>query len=516
MTRHGRTPLHRSRGPAALLALLVALVAARALAAGQAGTWRPVWEHWYVLEIAGAPAGWMRSSALGDGERYRTESEAVFRVSRGPIELEITMSTEFTETKSGRPVELHFVQDMAMQSVDTRWIFGDDGVRIVSKQGGRTIESEKPLPAEQWLTPMAAHKYMVERMKAGAKEITYRTIDGENGLAPTALRFEHQGEERMEFDGRSIPITVWKTTTSAMPGVTATTRLSADGHMVSETVRLPFGEMRTRAVDRAEAIAAGAGPAPELMINTFVPADRPIPRARQTTTSTLRVRVREGDLPPLPSAGAQRVEAGADPKSAVLSVDVADLLPASSEEIDDPAYLEPSAMADASDTLIAKLARRATRDAGDDDFDRAEAMRRFVHRHISAKALDTAFATASETARMRTGDCSEHGVLLCALLRAEDIPARVATGLIYADAFAGEQDIFGWHMWTQALIDGAWVDLDATLDERYDAVHVLAGTSSLADGVPGADLAAMLRLIGNVEIEVVEVGYEEKPRPGTR
>jgi transglutaminase-like putative cysteine protease len=95
-------------------------------------------------------------------------------------------------------------------------------------------------------------------------------------------------------------------------------------------------------------------------------------------------------------------------------------------------------------------------------------------------------------------------VLLCALLRAGGVPARVASGLVYADGMLGEQAIFGWHMWTQALIDGKWVDFDATLPNRYDAAHVLTGTSSLADGAGSSDLAAVMMLIGNLEIEILD------------
>ena len=138
-----------------------------------------------------------------------------------------------------------------------------------------------------------------------------------------------------------------------------------------------------------------------------------------------------------------------------------------------------------------------------DTLARADAIRDFAHRHVSAKSLDTAFATASETARTRTGDCSEHGVLLCAMLRAEGIPARVATGLVYVDQFAGESDIFGWHMWTQALIDGEWVDFDATLDGRYDAAHILTGVSALSEGAGTRDMMAVLQLMGNLEVEIL-------------
>ena len=243
-------------------------------------------------------------------------------------------------------------------------------------------------------------------------------------------------------------------------------------------------------------------------MQTFVKADAPIENPRSARTAIFRLRVREGEMPELPSAGAQRVKAGADGKSALLRIDIDDSLPAEEADLENADYREPSSMANSGDELIQKLAARACADAGDNPMARAEALRRFVHEHITAKDLDTAFATASETARMKTGDCSEHGVLLCAMLRAEGIPARAASGLVYADAFAGEEDIFGWHMWTQALIGGKWVDLDATLPSRYDAAHILTGTSGLGESSGEADLAPMLLLLGNLEVEVVEVDGE--------
>ena len=98
-------------------------------------------------------------------------------------------------------------------------------------------------------------------------------------------------------------------------------------------------------------------------------------------------------------------------------------------------------------------------------------------------------------------------------LRAEGIPARVATGLIYVDSFAGATNVFGWHMWTQALIDGAWVDFDATLPSRYHAAHVLIATARLGDGGLGSELASTLLLMGNLEIDVLDVGYEQAKDP---
>ena len=75
------------------------------------------------------------------------------------------------------------------------------------------------------------------------------------------------------------------------------------------------------------------------------------------------------------------------------------------------------------------------------------------------------------------------------------------------NAYGGVTGNFGWHMWTQAIIDGIhwtlsstcllcllllvfsllgkWVDLDATLNSPYSVGHVLLGTTGLADaGTP--------------------------------
>jgi transglutaminase-like putative cysteine protease len=222
----------------------------------------------------------------------------------------------------------------------------------------------------------------------------------------------------------------------------------------------------------------------------------------------LNVEVKEGSMPDLPSAGAQQVKAAQDGTTATLTININDGRPAGASQTADSAYLDTSAMVDARDPLIKALAAKAVGYAGADPLERAEAMRAFVHTYVKEKGLDTAFASASETAQLRSGDCSEHAVLLCAMLRAEGIAARVAIGLVYTDSFLGREGIFGWHMWTQALIEGRWVDLDATLPRRYHAGHVLTGTSALGEGALAAELATSIMLIGNLRIEVVDVGYE--------
>jgi transglutaminase-like putative cysteine protease len=496
-----------------ILAAALCLFATVSIARAGGAPWTLVDEHWYAVEIAGHQSGWASTIIHEDGERYRTESVMRLGMGRGEARVEIGLTSMFIESRDGRPLRMRVRQEMSQTPVETEWEFGDDSITQTSRHEGREIVLQMPPPEGVWLTPRAVQRYVLERMRSGANEITYRTLDPQGGLRPVSVRSVrvrgNGGNSQHEVDGRSIPVTVWKTTSDIMP-IVATERWSSDGYMVYQELASGFGKLVMRRVSRDEALAAVDGDGPELLAQTFITPDRPLPGVMSLRRATLRLRVREGTMPALPSAGAQRFEMGEDGRSAVVRVDVDDPLPAGDADAALAEYIEPSAMIDSADEQVRALAQRAAQRAGESPSQRelAEAMRAYVHRYITRKSLDTAFASASETARMRTGDCSEHAVLLAAMLRAGGMPARVASGLVYADAFAGERAIFGWHMWTQALIDGRWIDLDATLPVTYHAGHVLTNTSSLAEGVLGGEMASMMTLMGNLEIEIVEPAHD--------
>jgi hypothetical protein len=64
-------------------------------------------------------------------------------------------------------------------------------------------------------------------------------------------------------------------------------------------------------------------------------------------------------------------------------------------------------------------------------------------------------------------------------------------------------------MWSQALIDGAWHDLDATLDLHFHGGHILTSTSSMVDilSLRSSELQ-MMKLIGALDVTVQEVSQQ--------
>jgi len=504
-------------------AIIACVFASPALSAldDTSAEWKVDKELWYIMEMGGGKAGWMSSITQRSNDRIRTVSDTMLKLGRGDTQVEVAMTFTFEETADGKPIRLETRQKLATRTTTSVHEFLPDKIVSISNEAGKEMKKDLPLPAVKWLTPHAAEQFAAAERKAGKTEISYTTISPDSGVRAILVTARRVGEETIEVKGKQVPVTVWKTKTEAVP-IEATEKYDADGTMVYQDLPM-LGNVITRLCSKDEALGDAAGAMPELLGDTFIKPDKPIENSMKSTTAKLKLTMKNGEPLTLPTAGAQRVEKGDTPGSVVLNVNIDDNVDASQSEINDAAYRDASPLVDSSDALVMKHAQRAVKKAeaendgggGAGPMAKAESLRKYVNKHINRKGMQTAFASASETINTREGDCSEHGVLLCAMLRAEGIPARVATGLVYADAFEGHEGIFGWHMWTQALIDGKWVDFDATLPVRYNATHVLTSTSSLTDGMSSTDMASIIPMLGNLDIEVVEVGYAGAIEKGT-
>jgi transglutaminase-like putative cysteine protease len=130
--------------------------------------------------------------------------------------------------------------------------------------------------------------------------------------------------------------------------------------------------------------------------------------------------------------------------------------------------LAPTAQYDAKHPAIVALAKQIV-DGAADDRERTERIVMWVYDNLR-KDLSTSLATASQVLDRKHGDCTEHTLLVVALLRAAGIPARDVGGLMYEDTTGR----FYWHAWAQAAIEDRWVAVDGAWGQPVADVGHLA------------------------------------------
>jgi len=461
-------------------------------------------ERWYALMIMGKKSGYMQSTLKREGDRITTRSNLVIAMRRGELKIELGIDTTFVETADGKPVSMTSVRKLGTLPTTETVEFGATEMTISTKQGDNTTVTRKPNPKEVFLAPAAAERFLAAEQAKGNKKITVRTIDPSDGPNIVTLTREIGASQNLELLGKTVQATRASSTIDKFPGIKTEEYLSDDGELLKTIVNLGGIKMEQLLSDRDLAMADKD--VPELLVSTIVKLDKPIENARTLQKASYVLTVTDGELPELPNVGFQqfaRVAPGAGRVTLDLARGGSFAAPAD-EKID---YLAASGMLNWRDPAVEALLKKALTREITDEAARAEALRVFVHRTIATKDMSVGFASASETARTLTGDCTEHAVLLAALMRGANIRSRVVSGMVYVDGFAEQKHVFGYHMWAQALIstpDGAkWVDFDAALDPKhaFDATHITLGVSALADGDTQNYLVTMAPLIGRLVVK---------------
>jgi Transglutaminase-like superfamily len=203
-----------------------------------------------------------------------------------------------------------------------------------------------------------------------------------------------------------------------------------------------------------------------------------------------------------PTDRRQTLQPGASPMTALLQVKTAGPeVGGPGPESVDPEFLRPNPLITSNDQGVMALARLAV-GTKTDPWAKAQAITEWVAKSITDKNFETAFAPADEVARTRAGDCTEHGVLTAAMCRAEGIPARVVTGLVYVP----NQNGFGFHMWNEVYVNRRWVAVDSAFKQtQVDAAHIKLSDSSLDGVAPFESMLPVTRVMGKLKIEAVEV-----------
>jgi len=491
----------------ALTALALAAALPRPAAAADGGSSGPevLEDEWMLVRINGEPAGY------GHGRVVRERREGVVHIistteqRMGVTRMGFTITVEerssFTERESGEPVSFRSEEVSSKEKKITRGVVRGDKLELKT-----TVMGTERTSTVDW-APDIRFAYGIEqqarKLTRPGQKVSVRTYLPQLGQA--TLQMEAKGYEVVRI-GRKRMKLFRIDNTGALPGITVTEYRDHEGHIVLAVTPVMGMKITIEKTDRETALRLGSAAAGiDMIAESFVRPKINLPHPKRLEGCTYRLTFRTPKL--------EDVELGADERQEVLSQKVVDgrlvmdlrvkvVLPKEPgvTKRPDAKYLASTSTLQADDEMIVRLARQATMGI-DGDFRKAKALERWVSRNINKKGLDVGFATAKEVARTRAGDCTEHAVLLAAMLRAVGIPSKGSAGLVY---FKG---IFGYHMWAEAWIDGSgWIALDATLAKPFvDATHIEFSDSDLGDESPMKSFTAVIgQVAGKLDMRIID------------
>ncbi len=462
-------------------------------------------ETWQAIFLSGQRVGYARvlvDPRNVDGKQIlhtSAETQMIFRRFGQVLKMSTSLASE--ETLDGDLLEFRF--NMANPPASTSSTTG----RVQGKelQLESVIDNRKKLSTTAWKegvkSPTFQDRLMrVNPLKPGETKV-FESFSPEFSKLSTTTVTAGDKEDITLLDGKSAALQKLKVVNSLLPGIVVNAWVDATGQTVKSSTNMLGTEMVTWTVPKEDALKALSVADLDLGVSTLVKTTK-INRPYETKRVVYKITIKEDDPSKvLPTGDTQSVKS-TGPETAELTV-VALPIPADSarEDVGDE-YTKPSRFLQSDDERVQEHARLA---AGEltDAAQIARAMEKYVRDKLTKKNFSTALASAGEVARNLEGDCTEHAVLLAAMLRAKQIPSRVAVGVIYVDSLQA----FGGHMWTEARLGGKWVPLDGTLGRGgIGATHIKLADITFAEDdsiAPLASFAPLITVLGKLEISVI-------------
>ena len=448
-----------------------------------------VTEKWSVISIEGSPVGYDFSRTRTGDDGTVAENISLLNLKRFGQTFEMKMSTTVRDDAKGRLTAFRLEQKSPGQpaQVTSGRVEGDDLVITAPSAGGSSSRSVG-LPADVF-SPLEIQKILETNPPGPGETRTLKTFAIETAKVITTTIKGLGPRQTTDLGGNPQTLRAVEISRSDMP-IKTINFLDRDG----EIVRTDLGLMNMVAFasDRETALKAAGGSEYDFGLGSLVKVERsPGLEAKRSA----RYEVVGSALPSMP--GVQAVMSRGDTQ--IVTVTAPEDVAAAGGDVG-PEYLASTRWVDWKSPEVTAIAAKLDEDAP--AAERAATAEQLVDDVIDLSSYGVGFATAGEAARSHEGDCTEHGVLLCGVLRAAGIPARTAYGLVYVDSASAMVP----HMWTEAHVDGRWIPLDATRPGRPDAGYLKFGDSALAsDGqLPDTGLADLTAGLNGLKVRVLE------------
>lgn len=474
---------------------------------GHSSAWSadPVFESWDALYLQGNRIGYnhavVRQEAVDGQPRFVTESLGYMTLKRAGQNLKTTFQIYSEETPEGDLVRF---QSSLKNPPDSHFemlglVVGDElQIKIVA--AGRTVEQSYP-HASRLKSISYIDRYLQEQDLPLGESAEFETFDPQLAKVVT-VTLKRLAPENTNIWGDEIRrLERVLMTNSGLPNVLTTIYLDGETRRPLKS-SVPLIGMESFAVTREEALREVD--TYDQLVDSLIPVktNKNLLTASEVTYHIIV----DGVLSPemFPAGPTQDVVKRNDGslEITVRKADPRNRQTAPATVAPGAEFLASTRFLECQAPLLLELSLRGTGTLTD-PLAKALALEKFVRRHITQRNLATAMATALEVAQSKSGDCTEHAVLLAALLRSAGIPSRVAMGVVYSP----DDQAFIGHMWTEAWLNDHWLPLDGTRAVGGTGCsYIKLSDSPLAgDGaLPGAELLPLVYLQGRIKIAVLK------------
>jgi hypothetical protein len=487
------------RNRIALLWLLLALCPAPGLTARAETV--PADTSWMTVLLGGRKIGHLQIEHRRDGDIVTTTQALVIELNRNGSSVPLGVTTRSVESAAGQP--LAFYARSTLSSSDST-VDGqrqpDGNFAVTTTVGGVARQTTLSWPPGAVLS----EGQRLAMLKAAASPGQSYAMNMFDPASQAVAHVDMQviGNERVLLPEGSMVLNHQRQVLQTSRGVqTMDLWLDDQGHARKGTLGMLGRELEMLACSQRCAMAPVQNV--DMFRAAMVSSPRLLPDAMRVTFLRYRIHMTEGSSPPAINTDEQHVSSLGHGD---WLIDIGNAQPGGEAPPDaDDTLANAWVQSDA--PAIRELAAKAVGNASD-DLQKMRRLRSFVSDYITQHGLDVGYASALEVVRTREGDCTEYAVLLTALARAEQIPARVVTGMVYADRYAGGSRVFVPHAWVQAWINGRWQSFDAAL-RHFDSTHIAL---DMGDGDPW-HFFNVTNLFGQIHIEEITPTWELAGEP---
>lgn len=486
-------------------ALLICLLACPAIFAAETEE-----TTWLAIMLEGHKIGHALQTRSVEGNTVTSSEEMTLRVGRGADA--VTMYTKETsyETLEGRPIGFEMVQKVSGFEQKRKGTITPDGqVQMTIEAMGDTRTMTLPFPKDALMTEGLRLLQEKHGLAAGTT-FTAKAFrpDMVELLGAIPIHSKVGGKKTIDLFGRvTEAVEVISTMVIGAESISVTSYVDESQNVLKSLV--PMMGMTLEMVTCDKEFALRQEDVVDFLSKMCVPCPVELKNPDQAAGAIYELTSLDDSELRIPEDDNQKIEKLDGKRCRVI---IRPVQPASGFKFPyegDNAQLleavEPSEYLQCDDPKIMDMAKQAV--SGADNAARAaRQIEAFVAGYITKKDFSVGYASAKEVAQSRQGDCSEHAVLTAAMCRAVGIPARVVTGLVYAENFAGKRSVFGGHAWAEAWTGEKWIGLDATrAPNGYGPGHIALARGS---GSP-TDFFSLVNSFGSFSIDKVTLEKKE-------